>query len=107
MHKERRVRHGGHFGSPATRSRYTQAVGALQPFHLILILLVVLIIFGAGRLTEVGGAIGKGVRDFRANVEGEKSDPSPAAAARFCSSCGRPNLAGGRYCQQCGAPLPV
>jgi sec-independent protein translocase protein TatA len=33
--------------------------------ELILILLVVLIIFGVGKLPEIGGALGKAIRDFR------------------------------------------
>ena len=39
-----------------------------MPFHplwLIVILAVVLIIFGPGRLPELGGAIGKAMREFR------------------------------------------
>lgn len=39
--------------------------GIFQPTHLILILVVVLIIFGPGKLPEVGKAIGKTVREFR------------------------------------------
>lgn len=33
--------------------------------ELILILVVVLVIFGPGRLPDVGNAIGKGIREFR------------------------------------------
>ena len=33
--------------------------------ELILILVVVMIIFGVGRLPQVGGAIGKAVKEFR------------------------------------------
>jgi len=39
-----------------------------MPFHplwLLLILVVVLIIFGPGRLPELGGAVGKAMREFR------------------------------------------
>jgi TatA/E family protein of Tat protein translocase len=34
--------------------------GLFQPMHLLLILAVVLIVFGAGKLPELGGALGKG-----------------------------------------------
>ena len=40
------------------------------PTELVLLLVVVLIIFGAGKLPEVGGAIGKGIRAFRRGQEG-------------------------------------
>ena len=39
--------------------------GALQPLHLVLILAIALIIFGPGKLTGLGGSLGKSIRDFR------------------------------------------
>lgn len=33
--------------------------------ELIIILVIVLILFGAGKLAEVGGALGRGIREFR------------------------------------------
>jgi len=44
------------------------------PTELILILLVVLIIFGAGKLPEVGKALGKGIREFKAAREAPPDD---------------------------------
>ena len=35
------------------------------PTELIIVLAIVMIIFGVGRLTEVGGALGKAIREFR------------------------------------------
>ena len=35
------------------------------PMELIIVLVVVLIIFGVGRLPEIGGAMGKAIREFR------------------------------------------
>ena len=78
-------------------------MGALQPWHLIVILVIVLIIFGAGRLTEVGGALGKGVRDFRENVQGGSGPSTTSSAARHCTSCGAELSPGARYCAKCGA----
>jgi sec-independent protein translocase protein TatA len=37
----------------------------LQPWHLIVILVVALIIFGPQRLPEIGRAIGKSITEFR------------------------------------------
>ena len=37
----------------------------LQPWHLIVILAVALIIFGPARLPEIGKAIGSSIREFR------------------------------------------
>lgn len=38
------------------------------PWELVIILLIVLAIFGAGKLASLGGAVGKAVRDFRKEV---------------------------------------
>lgn len=38
--------------------------------ELIVILVVALLFFGPGRLPEIGGALGKGIRDFRKAFEG-------------------------------------
>lgn len=39
--------------------------------ELLIILLVVLLIFGASRLPGVGSALGKGIRSFKTSVTGE------------------------------------
>ena len=43
--------------------------GLLQPMHLIIILIIVLIIFGPGKLPELGGSIGKAIRGFKKAME--------------------------------------
>ena len=35
------------------------------PWELIIILVIVLIIFGAGKLPEIGSGLGKGIRNFK------------------------------------------
>lgn len=37
--------------------------------ELLIILVIVIAIFGAGKLGSLGGALGKGVRDFRQSVK--------------------------------------
>jgi sec-independent protein translocase protein TatA len=37
----------------------------LHPAYLIILLAIVLIIFGPGKLPELGGAVGRGIREFR------------------------------------------
>jgi sec-independent protein translocase protein TatA len=37
----------------------------LGPFELIIVLVIVIIIFGVGRLPEIGGAVGKAISEFR------------------------------------------
>jgi sec-independent protein translocase protein TatA len=38
----------------------------------IIILVIVLIIFGAGKLPQIGGAIGQSIREFRENSKDDK-----------------------------------
>jgi sec-independent protein translocase protein TatA len=33
--------------------------------ELVVILVIVIVVFGAGRLGEIGGALGKGIKEFR------------------------------------------
>ena len=44
--------------------------------ELIIILVVALLVFGPGKLPEIGGAVGRGIRDFRKALEhkGEADD---------------------------------
>ena len=37
----------------------------IGPTELIIVLVIILIIFGAGRLPEIGSALGKGIKEFR------------------------------------------
>ena len=43
--------------------------------ELLIILLVVLLVFGASRLPGVGSALGKGIRSFKTSVTGEDEKP--------------------------------
>ena len=46
--------------------------------ELIVILVIVLIIFGAGKLPEIGGAIGKGIKNFKKSVrESDENETEP------------------------------
>ena len=44
------------------------------PLEIGLIVLVILIFFGVGKLPQVGGAIGKGLRSFRKGQRGEDEE---------------------------------
>ena len=38
---------------------------SLGPTELIIILVIVMVIFGAGKLPSIGGALGKGIKEFK------------------------------------------
>lgn len=42
--------------------------------ELIIILVIIVIIFGAGRLPEIGAGLGKGIRNFRKATRGDEDD---------------------------------
>ncbi|MDE2939194.1 MAG: twin-arginine translocase TatA/TatE family subunit [Chloroflexota bacterium] len=44
--------------------------------QILIILLIVLLIFGAKRLPEIGSSLGKGIRSFKSSVTGEE-EPKP------------------------------
>jgi sec-independent protein translocase protein TatA len=42
--------------------------------ELIVILVVALLVFGPGKLPEIGGALGKGIKDFKKAIENKSDD---------------------------------
>lgn len=51
------------------------------PLEIGIIAAVVIILFGVGKLPQVGGALGKAIRDFRKGVKFEDEDASPSEGA--------------------------
>ncbi|MEX1157787.1 MAG: twin-arginine translocase TatA/TatE family subunit [Thermomicrobiales bacterium] len=47
---------------------------SLGPWELAIILLIIVIIFGVGKLPEIGGALGKGIREFRTSATDNNTD---------------------------------
>lgn len=51
-------------------------MGSFSLSHWIIVMVVVLVLFGRGRISEVMGDFGEGIRQFRQGInEGEKSPP--------------------------------
>lgn len=44
----------------------------IGPMELIILLAIILVIFGVGRLPEIGGAMGKAIRGFRQESTGDE-----------------------------------
>lgn len=51
------------------------------PMELILILVIVAMLFGVGKLPEVFGAVGKGIKEFRKETTDPGTKAGPPAAA--------------------------
>lgn len=98
--------------------RLLAGLGPLGVPELLIIAFIVVLIFGVGRLPEVGGAVGRGIREFRkATKDDEATDASarpaedaaaPATGAPatsdtiFCGECGTKNPRGAKFCSNCG-----
>jgi sec-independent protein translocase protein TatA len=50
--------------------------------ELLIILVIIIAVFGAGKLANLGGALGKGVRDFRKNIRSDEDEAKPAEEAK-------------------------
>jgi sec-independent protein translocase protein TatA len=46
--------------------------GLFQPMHLIVILLIALVVFGPGKLPELGEGLGKSIREFKKALSGDE-----------------------------------
>jgi sec-independent protein translocase protein TatA len=60
--------------------------GLLQPMHLLVILVIVLIIFGPGKLPEMGSTIGKAIRGFKKAMEEREHIPEDTTDAKKIES---------------------
>ena len=82
--------------------------GLLQPTHLIFLLILALLLFGAKRLPEIGRSLGVGMREFKDSVTGiqdatkvethsELPPPQPRQPLPRCRPAGiRSSGSGGR-----------
>lgn len=52
-------------------------VGVIEPWHLVIILVIALVIFGPGKLGDVGGALGRGIREFKTTMNSEFDETKP------------------------------
>ena len=49
-------------------------LGNIGPLEIGIVLIIALIVFGPKRLPELGSGLGKGLREFKETVTGEKED---------------------------------
>ncbi len=48
----------------------------IGPTELLVILVIVVILFGSGRIAKLGGELGQGMREFRKGLSGEDEAPA-------------------------------
>ena len=49
----------------------------IGPTELIIILLIIVLLFGAGRISKIAGELGQGIREFRKGLTGEERPTRP------------------------------
>lgn len=49
----------------------------LGGFEWVIILVIILLLFGPGRIGKIAGELGKSIREFRDGLSGEKQDDQP------------------------------
>jgi len=54
----------------------------LQPMHLLVIFGIALLVFGPGKLPELGKGIGDGIRGFKSAMKGPEDPPENSASAK-------------------------
>jgi sec-independent protein translocase protein TatA len=80
-------------------------------------LVLLLLLFGAKRLPELAGSLGKSMKEFKKAVSGEAADEGPSAGAsprsaerarapRSCAACQTPLEREWSHCPRCGASAP-
>ncbi len=55
-------------------------MAGLGPTELVIILVIVIILFGVGRLSKIGGELGKGIRAFKDGLTPEKEETAEEAS---------------------------
>jgi sec-independent protein translocase protein TatA len=66
-------------GRARTRKRKARRwMGGMSLMHWVVVLVVFLLLFGAGRISEVGKGLGEGIRNFKKGLEGDDEPKKPA-----------------------------
>ena len=104
--------------------------------ELLIIAVIVLLLFGPAKAADLGGSLGKSIREFRKATREDDDSPHPtlaattgtaatdaseasrtqaraagtqarAAGTRFCSECGGQNATTQKFCASCGVSMAV
>ena len=93
---------------------------SIGPLEIALIVLAIVLIFGVGKLGQIGGALGKSIHDFR--KEKDRKDDLPEATAaestvaepvaqieagsgKRCPNCSNRMSENAKFCMACGTKL--
>jgi sec-independent protein translocase protein TatA len=69
-------------------------MGGLSPVHWLIVIVVVLLIFGPGRLAGVGKGLGEGIRSFKKGLNTDEEDdkaPKPELSEKKTDADQKPS----------------
>ena len=72
-------------------------LGLENPLHILIVLVVVLLVFGAKRLPEMGHSLGAGLRGFKESLTGQQTAPPVAELNAAASDLHQVSNAGGEH----------
>jgi sec-independent protein translocase protein TatA len=55
-------------------------LSALSPIDWLVVLLIALLVFGPGKLADIGKGFGEGIRNFKSGLKGGDAPPAPPAS---------------------------
>ena len=64
-------------------------MGSLSPIHWIIVLVIVLLIFGPGRLAGVGKGLGEGIRSFKKGLNTDEDDKKDDDSKQLAENKGK------------------
>ena len=71
--------------------------------ELLVIFLIAIIIFGAGKLPQIGSSLGTAIREFKKSIEAPPKEVTPAPPEEIlCNQCRRPLQREWLACPHCG-----
>jgi sec-independent protein translocase protein TatA len=91
-------------------------MGLDNPLHIAFLLIVLLLVFGAKRLPEIGRSVGSGMREFKDSISGQSSPmlsqsaqqpPVPPQAVAAQAPVGQPGAVVAPAPSAPAAPAPV
>ncbi len=84
-------------------------MGLDNPLHIAFLVVILLLVFGARRLPEIGRSLGSGMREFKDSITGESNKPSQPAltqAAQAPPAAAPPPPAAQPAAEAFGTPAP-
>jgi sec-independent protein translocase protein TatA len=79
--------------------------------ELLVILVIALLVFGAGKLPEIGSSLGKAIKGFKEAADKREPDPPEpkgevkGMVSKHCPACDRTVQADAVFCPGCGKKL--